>query len=930
MAEDRGFSREGVELGVLGPLTVRESGRPVVIGPAKQRLLLGLLALQPNRTVGHEEIVDLLWDHDPPGTWLNLVHGYTSRLRKLLCPPGSPLGITGVRGAYSLQIDADRLDLLRFEELSRTDREGEDPADTVDRLAEALSCWRGPVLQGLSPALDEHPAAVALTQRWTDTVLTYADLALSLRQPERTIAPLEAVARIMPFHEGIGAKLMLALAASGRQATALKLHDDLRTRLADELGVEPSPEVRSVHLRVLRNDLPQKIITAPPGPSRPPRTLPRDIPDFTGRAVELRRLLETRPADNAAAVVAIDGMAGVGKTALAVRAAHLLAERYPDGQLFIDLRGHAPEHRPVSASAALVKLLRGLGITDDQVPDGLDERVSLWRTTLARRRVLVVLDNTSGVAQVRPLLPSGPGCLALVTSRRRLVGAEGARALSLEVPSADDAARLFRRVAGERAEREPEAVREIVTLCGHLPMAIRLAAARLHHRPTWTVEYLNDRLRRQRNRLELGSDETSVGAAFAVSYRQLTAEEREMFRFLGVQHDLDFDVHAAAALAGTSLAHAERILENLVDVHLLQQPSSGRYRFHDLLGEHAAETARSTDSRAACANARTRLLDYYLYMAERAASVLDSGRRTIPLAASHRPAGAPEMRNGEDALRWLDAEGSNLSAVIAEAAEHGRHVYVWQLARALWGFSSTRGHHQEWVETHRLALAAARTLRDRWAEAETLKNLGLAYWYGGHHEQAIAHNQEALALDQETGDRLGEAKTHSHLGFVYDFVGDVRRAFAHQEQALRLYRECGDEWGVNRALSGLGNAGRKLGRVDEAREYLDRALRMSDRIGDECGTGIAHLGLGYLHEDHDHATARRHFEHALRCGTRIGDRLIRALAHIGLGRMDQRTTRAEAAGGHYRQALSLAGELNNPQIEAEARDGVAIAERSQI
>ncbi|GAA4008103.1 hypothetical protein GCM10022247_32880 [Allokutzneria multivorans] len=427
---------------------------------------------------------------------------------------------------------------------------------------------------------------------------------------------------------------------------------------------------------------------------RPRNELPRDIGDFTGRDAELDALLA---AVSASDVHAIDGMGGVGKTSLVVRCAHRLAPSYPDGQFFVDLHAHTPGHPPLSPDAALETLLRAVDVPGERIPPTVEQRAALWRSTLAGRRVLLVLDNATDAAHVRSLLPGHPGCLTLITSRRRLSELDGVSALALDVLREDEAVGLFRRIAG--ADRGDDAsVGECVRLCGFLPLAIRIAAARLRDRPVWTVEHLNKRLRRRTRGL------SELNAVFALSHQHLDEPQQRMFRLLGLHPGADIDADAAAALAGIEPLDAEDVLESLVDVHLVQQREPGRYRLHDLLRGHAAATAAAEEDPAALSEASVRLWDYYLAAAT------------------------------EASLRWLEAERVNLVAVI----EHCSDEHAWRISLVLWQFFLARAYHQDWQRTHEVALAAADRLGDLDARAEVLKNLGVLNWRLGNNEQAIA------------------------------------------------------------------------------------------------------------------------------------------------------------------------------------------------
>jgi DNA-binding SARP family transcriptional activator/tetratricopeptide (TPR) repeat protein len=935
-----------LEVGVLGTLQLSRGGRPVDAGPMKQRSLLGLLALQPGSAVGRDEIVDVVWGDDPPGSYLNLVHTYVGRLRRIIGPAQDrPAGVRIVsvpHGGYLLEADGDHLDLVRFDDLAAEAELSLDPAAAHDLLDRALGYWRGPVAADLVGGLRQHPAAVAVAGRRLACVLRYADLAIGLGHHGQAVARLQALAGDEPLHEGLRARLMLALAGSGQQAAALDLFAELRTRLRSELGIEPGPEVSAAHLRVLRQDVPAAgcgaLAAAGPGDNGAGagagtgtavggNYLPRDVEDFTGRTAALEQLLGSGTgagngsggAAPAAGVVAIDGMPGVGKTALAVHAARRVAAHYPDGQLFIDLQAHTEGQDPLSPSAALDRLLRMAGVSGDRIRGGLDERAGLWRAVLAERRVLVVLDNAADAGQVRPLLPAGRGCLTLVTSRRRLASLEGARTLSLDVLPAEQAAELFVRVAGGRAagHAEAEAVEETVKLCGFLPLAIRLAAARLRHRSAWTVAHLAARLRDERQGLaELDGGDRGVGAAFTLSYRYLTEPRQRLFRLLGAVPGPDADAAAASALAGVPPRDADALLESLVDVHLLTQPTPGRYRFHDLIRRHAHATFLVQEPAAERQAAQERLLDYYLVAAGHAADLLEpSRRRFTPNGGQACPAG-PLLAGHQDAVAWFEAERVNLLAAVGLAVDRRWHARAWQLPQVLWRFFLVRGYLQDWIDTHRTALDAARAAGDPVAESETLKNLGFAYWRSGRWAEALGHHLDALRLDRAGGDRWGEAKTLNQLGFIYERLERFTEALDHHRRAAAGFREAGDRWGEDRALIGLGNAYRELGHHQESVVHFRSGLLVSREVGDRWGESVALTGLGSAQVASGQPLAGIDpLYESLVISRELGDRWVEGLALVGLGQAYRGLDCRQESIDHFRQGLLIAREVGDRWVE---------------
>ncbi len=884
-------------VGVLGPLLVETRGERQHPGDARWARLLGLLALQPNRAVAVDDIVDVLWGSRPPRSHLDLIGSAVRRLRGLLHPQ-LRLPATG-RGGYRLEGEPGQFDVLRFEarlDEARAAQAGGDREGAFRALDAAMACWRGPVLAG-HEALHRHSAVAALSRRRLSAALAHADAGIALGWHDEVVAQLETIREDEPMHEGLHARLMVALAGSGRQAAALALFDALHARLATELGIEPGPEIRAAQLHVLRQEVPAAARLFGTG-----NYLPRDVDHFVGRVAETVRLTggAGRPA-----VYGICGMAGVGKTALAVHLGHRFADRFPDGQLFADLHAHGPDGA-LAPEAALDSLLRQLGVDGARIPERLDQRAALWRSLLAGRHALVVLDDAAGAAQVRPLLPGGPGSLVLITSRSRLTSVDVVTTVSLDVLAPAEAAQLLTRVAGPDRTGPDPAVDEITRLCGYLPLAVRIAAARLRDRPSWTVSHLAGLLRDEHRRLaELSTGDRGVGAAFTLSYRQLTEPQQRLFRLLGDFPGTDVDAGAAAAIAGRELRETERLLEDLVDVHLLSQPALGRYRFHDLIRDHARATGLAGPA-AAREEAASRMSDYYLHVAGRAADVLEPTRKRFRPAGSP-PACGPEFDTAAEALAWLEAERGNLAAVAAAAARD-RPQHCWQLVQTLWRFYFVRGHVDDWLRTHRLALGVVCELGDPIAEAELRKNLGLGHWRSGDFAEAVGQHHRALALDRANDDGWGQAKTHNHLGFIHARGGSHEEALTHHRHAAELYQAAGDRCGEARALVGLGDLHYHAGRRAESAADFRRGLDLAQEVGDRWGEALAAIGLGFTAAPRD---ARGHLEHGLAYARAAGDRWGEGMALTGLGRLHHAGGDATEAANCLRQAVTLTQEVGD-------------------
>ncbi|CAL9426742.1 Regulatory protein AfsR [Actinosynnema sp. ALI-1.44] len=882
-----GIARERAEvsgqLTVLGEVRVHVAGRPVDSGPARQRCVLAALAVDLNHVVPVERLIRRVWGDEPPHTARTTLSTYVSRLRKVL-PPGVELANRS--GGYVVQADPAAVDLHRFRRLTALARGGADER-AVRVLREALDLWRGEALTGI-PGDWAAGYRELLRQERLAVEGDLTDALLRLGRAEELLPALAARTTEHPLDERLAAQYMLALHLAGRSADALDHYRRTRALLVEELGTEPGERLRRRHQEVLSAD-------APAERPKPPNTLPRDLDDFTGRDAELRRLLA------GGHVTVVDGMAGVGKTALALRMAHRVAARYPDGRLFLDLHGHSPGQAPVAAVDALESLLRQAGVAGDAIPRGVDDRAALWRAWTADRRVLVVLDNAADAAQVRPLLPGGGGCRVVVTSRDRLTGLEGVDRLSLDVLPLDQSVALVERVLGKPVDEELPAAREAARMCGFLPLALRIAATRARSRPSWTIAHLAERLGDEHGRLaELRAGDRGVEAAFSLSYRQLDAAQRRMFRGLGAAPVAEFDRGTAAAVAAVPAAEAEVLLEGLHDANLLLEPTPGRFRFHDLLRHHARALATREDSAEDRDAAAARLCDFLLHTAARAADALEPSRVRFPIAVARFD--LPAFPTSAEAIAWLELEHRNLVAAVGVAFARGWWTRCWQLAQTLWRFFFVRGHLQDWVTTHHQALTAAGHDDNPAAEAEILKNLGLAHWRSGDFDAALDHHYRALVLDIRTADAHGEAKTHNHLGLIHSRMGNHDDAVRHQKSAVACYRRAGDRTGLARAYLGLGNAHYHAGEAALSVQWYTFATALCTQEEDHWGLALALVGHGFALGSH----GRPLLSQALDLSAVIGDRWSECLALCGIGRCDHLDGDPERAADTLRRAVTLA------------------------
>ncbi|MEU7724247.1 BTAD domain-containing putative transcriptional regulator [Streptomyces sp. NPDC040724] len=601
-----------------------------------------------------------------------------------------------------------------------------------------------------------------------------------------------------------------------------------------------------------------------PAPADAPCTLPYDLPDFTGRARELAELFdyvqdEGRGAERYSRIVAIDGMGGMGKTTLAVRAAHRLAGGYPDGQLHIDLHGFTPGGKPVSPASALDSLLRTAGTPGDRIPEDLEGRTALWRSKLDGRRMLLLFDNAVDAAQIRPLLPASPGCLVLITSRGRLLDLDGVEWVSIGMMEPEDSTSLMTETLGTtRVSAEPEASAELAELCGHLPLALRIATARLRNRPHWTVRYLVERLRDEKRRMdELSSGERSVAATLRLSYLAMDEEYRTAFRILSLYPCAGTDVHSAAALLGTAIRDAEDALEFLLDVHLVQQPDIGLYTFHDLVRSFA-QSLRGPATAEDDAAAVERLLGYYLTTSDAACEVLFPGRERRPTGLPPYQGERPTFTLADQAVRWFDREQAGLLAAVSLAERSGHDRYAACLSRNVGFHLHTRGQLDEFWSVGRLAVAAARRLDDPALLGISLANLGAACWKLGRFEEGLEVAREARDTAVRAGDRHTEAHSESTIGLLLSMLGRYGEALPLLERSLAMSRELDNPRAEAESLTTLSTLYERWGRYPEAAASARRAIEIGRDLGYRSNEivaladlAFAQVGLGEYEDAHD-------------------------------------------------------------------------------
>ncbi|MFD8491847.1 BTAD domain-containing putative transcriptional regulator [Amycolatopsis sp. NPDC059657] len=881
-----------MEFRILGPLEIHTAAGQVLITRRRERGLLAVLLLELGRTVPVDRLVELLWDGEPPRAADAALRSHVSRLRTML----PTVRIDRQETGYALRTDPDSVDAHLFRRLAGAARAISDPDARSAALARALGLWRGPALDGLVDG--RFRLCDGLEQLRLDVLDQRIEADLEAGRHREVISELRDLVVAWPARESFAAHLMLALDRSGSRVEALDVYRERREMLAEEFGVEPGRQLRERHAQILRED-----------PAAPRSYLPHDVADFTGREAELAGLLGVTSA--VVAISAIDGMAGVGKTALALHVAHRLKPRYPDGSLFVDLHAHTAGRTPMDPASALAVLLRALDVPAERIPEPLDERAALWRAELSRRRVLVLLDNAASAEQVRLLIPGTPGSLVLVTSRRRLQALAGATVFSVDVLAPAEAVALFCRVLGRDVPAD-----EIVELCGYLPLAIRIAAARLRHRPQWTPARLAERLRAQRLGC-LAVGDQGIAAAFRLSYCQLDSEQQRMFRLLGVHPGADVDVYAAAALAQLPADKAELLLEDLLDAHLLLQHSPGRYRFHDLIRDYA----RAEDSGEERGEAVRRLLDYYLCQADKVAGLLAPGREILGMEPVYDEVDGPEFADQGEAVAWCEREMGNLGAVVELGAAQGYDGHVWATMRSLAAFFLAGGRTEHGVGLHELAVAATRNLGDVQAELFTLVNLSTLHWLHDCYADALAVADQALVIARGLGDLGREALCLTRRGILTQSLGRYAEALHDLGQALAVARAAGNRreeaialWLSTAALVATGEFERALGEAELALANLRAVSERHLESGVLVEAGVA---CGRLRR---YADALGHFAQAEAIAIEVGDLTVRATVHMQRADVFRASGRLGDALAEIERSFEIFGQLAQPSLHSAAHN----------
>jgi DNA-binding SARP family transcriptional activator len=925
------FHDGDVEFRLLGPLEVRVRGQVVEIGSPKHRVLLAHLLLLADQTVSIEELAEAVWGSAQPANPRRTVQVHVTRLRKILAFHTTGEIIATQADGYQIDVRPEQIDLGRFhqclerveEAAGRGDLEGEAAA-----LGEALSEWRGEPLAGIPSELLQREVAPKLREEWLQTVEQRLDVELRRGRHATMVGELLSLTTQHPLRERLWSLLMKALYGDGRRSEALDAYHTVRRHLADELGIEPGEELRSLHALVLDG----RHQPAPGGSAvlpAVPRQLPLDVPAFTGRVKELAALdalLAGHPAGGRRAgrppstvVGVIIGTAGVGKTALAAYWARRVADSFPDGQLWMNLRGYDPGVA-VQPEQALRRFLRALGVSDAEIPLDLEDLTSLYRSLMDGRRMLIVLDNAGAAGQIRPLLPGAPGSLVLITSRNRLSGlvaVEGARPLELDLLTRAEARQLLAtRIGADRTAADQTAraaVEEIIRLCARLPLALTIVAARAATNPRFGLHTLATEIKAHPVSLDAfaGQDDaTELRAVFSWSYHALGEEAARLFRLLGLHPGPDIAAAAAASLTGLAVARVRPLLLELCGAHLLTEHSPGRYTFHDLLRAYAAELAHAHDNASERRQAQHRMLDHYLHTAHNGA-VFVSPWEPVNSIPPQPGVTTEEFAGHRQVLAWCSTEHHVLLAIIERAATMGFPAYTWELAWILAEYLY-RGHWHDWARVMRVALDAATEHGALPERARAHRELSRVCTRLGQLDAAEIHCKLALELCTQLGRPALVAMAHRTYGMLMEALGRQDDALVHDLKALDLFQAIGHRSGQARALNSVGWTYAQIGDHQKALEYCEQALSLLIDLEDHQGAAATWDSLGYAHHHlGHHRRAISCYGRALVLFRDLGDRYKEAESLTHIGDLHHAAGDAAAAFAAWEQALGIRAELGH-------------------
>ncbi|MER6364331.1 BTAD domain-containing putative transcriptional regulator [Kitasatospora sp. NPDC001527] len=928
------------------------NGELSAIRSDKGRQLLAALALEVGRPLSHDLLANRLWDEEPPPSAVASIYSHVSRIRGQLRKAVAEEGLGSSRDTptierrshtYALRADPQLIDWHRFVDLSLRARQltenGEDvQARTV--LGRAEEIWRGEPLAGLPGSWAQSTRTTMADQRLATTLLRI-EIDLRLGRFAEVVPELTALREERPTDERVAAHLLVALHGAGRQADALTVYPTVVRRLRTELGTGPGEALTRLHERMLAGDPlagDPRTGTAGRTPAARPSAAPRASGPphapagrrLIGRRDDLRRLLgsseETAEQGGVVTVSAILGMAGVGKTTLALHAAHLMRGRFPEGYVHLNLGAHAVNQSPLAPQAVATALLRRLGVPATTIPLDSEELFALCAEVLSTRRAVVVLDDAAAAAQLRPLLPNAPAALILVTSRRRLAELPGSRPVFLDILSVDDAVALFTSVVGRERADDRSRIVEIVDRCGLLPLAIEIAASRFKARPSWTLDHLALRLSRKTGRLaEIRHDTESVARAFEMSYRSLPAEQQEAFRLLGAHPGPDIGLHAAAALLGRPVDETDHLLEALLHCHLVQENSPERYQLHDLLRDYALALIRDEGAGEEGGAALRRLLGFMIHAADQADRLLYPRRSRLPLPDFRQLPGMEtllydlDLDSHESARDWLDTEQAALTALGTHARATGHPEAAAWLAHVLAGRLDAQAYWSEAHDLHRAAVAYWRSAANDRCEARALIDLGATLANASRYPAAFESLDRALTLARAEQDADATAEALSLLGEVLWHQSSLTEALARQEEALRMRRESGDRWNIARCLANIGIVQNSLGNHEMALDAYQGALPLARQFNDRVfemiilnNIGDLHLGAG------NKSAARTTFERILDGGAECMSPFDLAVVRINLASALDVPDDLDRAMTLYRSALTVYRSVGSIRHEADA------------
>jgi DNA-binding SARP family transcriptional activator/tetratricopeptide (TPR) repeat protein len=909
-----------MEFWLFGEVQLRAGEQVLDVGTPRQQAVLAALAVDAGRPVAMETLVDRVWHDAPPVEARNVLYSHLSRIRQLLRRAEAVTGTTARldrrTSGYVLAVDPGSIDLHRFAGLvERGGDQARSIEERADSLAEALRLWRGPPLAGIQ---GEWAAQVRDTwhRRRLDAAVRWASLQLELERADEVLAVLPGLVAEYPLAEPLEVLFLRALHAAGRDAEALDRYATVQQRLAEELGTDPGPELRTLHGALLRGELPvaerrERLAT--------PAQLPPDVYGFAGRDEELRRLDGVVAAG--ARIVAMSGTAGVGKTSLVVHWAHRVRDDFPGGQLYVNLRGFDPTGSPVPPAVAVRGFLDAFEVPLQRIPATFEAQVGLYRSLLADRHVLVVLDNARDAEQVRQLLPGSPTCVVLVASRNALVGlvTAGAHPLTVDLLTGDGARQLLvGRLGTARVAAEPRAVDEIIGLCARLPLALAVVAARAATNPTFDLAALARELGDARYSLDefaRADPATDPRAVFSWSYLRLTEPAARLFRLFGLNSGPEIGARATASLMGLPPAQVRQLLAELVAARLVAEPRPGRYTCHDLLRAYASELATAHDPETDRRAATRRLLGHYVHTANEADRLLDPRREPPPPLTPLPPGVTPERLTDQTRARaWFDAEYRVLLVAMRQDPEFD--VEVWELSWMTRRFLAYQGHWHIELDVLTVALAAAERLGDRIKQAFTQCYLGTTYVWFEKHEDARIRLETALELYRDAGHDIGQAFVHYYLAWMLERQGHNEEALTHVEQSLELYRAADHLPGQAKALNAVGWFHALLGDYRTAIDYCEKTLALQMKLGDQVAAGQTWHSLGYAH-DHlgDHARAIACYQAAVglfrESGYLFGEALVLSSLGDAYFAVDDRNAAREA----WQQSFDIFDQLGHPDAE---------------